>query len=113
MIRKSGVIVGGVITALVIVAVLAVGVFAFRWFSVETDRIVIENSRQYIIGQQRHLSGLAADCVAMDTKIAETTNQALVDTYHRQKDSIDRQIQIAIATLDSRNVPPEAQRGCK
>ena len=89
------------------------GAFGLRWFSVETDRIIIENSRQYIIGQQRHLSGLAADCVTMDTKIAETTNQALVDTYNRQKDAIDRQIQVAIATLDSRNVPVEAIGGCK
>lgn len=111
--KKSLAVIGAVVTALLVVAVLSVGVLYFRWFDVEAERIVVENSRQYIISQQRYLSGLAADCAALDVAIVETDDATLIATYEAQRNAIDRQMAVVADTLDAGDVPAQAIGGCK
>ena len=107
----------GVVLGLVAVAILLAGVFGLRLFQVETDRIVVENSRQYIISQQTLLSGLAADCAELDTKIVEAiendSDPALLAAYENQKEAIDRRMTTVSNTLDRGDIPAEALGGCR
>jgi hypothetical protein len=96
----------GVITGVLVIAILMAAGFGLGWFGVEAERTIIQNSRQYIITQQRHLVGLAQDCAELESKIAETDDDTLVATYERQQDAIDRQMEAVIVTLDPSDVPP-------
>lgn len=106
-------IIGYTLAVIVSVALLLAAAYGLGWFGVEAERTIIQNSRQYIISQQRHLVDLAADCADLDTKIVETDNQDLIATYERQQAAIDRQMDSIAVTLDPSDIPAAALGGCR
>lgn len=99
-------VIGSVVAGIIVLAILLAGIFGLSWFGVEAERTIVQNSRQYIITQQRHLTDLAADCDELAVKIAETNDETLAATYRQQQASIDRQMKNVAVTLDPSDVPP-------
>jgi hypothetical protein len=105
--------VGIAFLVLICIALLAVFSWSIHLFDVwaynTTERIGVQQSLPYIQTKQAELVNLVQQVKSLDTKIAETDDEQLINTYKAQKRSIINKIEQDKSFIPADQVPVEAR----